>query len=112
MALRFIYFKTDEPQNIEYRITNVEGWNRFANSLLKLTAYIYSMFDVGCSTFISYLFDQSGLFDASKLSDKELFALLPGLIALVVCLIVGLLLGLLVVIVQITTSYPGDSSDG
>ena len=32
IALRFIYFTTSEPQNIEYR---VEGWNRVDQSFLK-----------------------------------------------------------------------------
>jgi hypothetical protein len=33
MALRFIYFKTSEPQNIEPQ--NVEVWNRFAQPFFK-----------------------------------------------------------------------------
>jgi hypothetical protein len=40
-----------EPQNIECRITNDEGWNRFAKSFLKQAEYIHSMFDVGRSMF-------------------------------------------------------------
>ena len=36
MTLRFIYFNTSEPQNIEYRTQNVEGWNRFAHSFFKI----------------------------------------------------------------------------
>ena len=35
-----------EPQNIEWRMTNDEGWNRFAKSFLKQTEYIHSTFDV------------------------------------------------------------------
>jgi hypothetical protein len=35
----------------EYRITNVEGWIRFAQSLIKQTAYITSTFDVHYSIF-------------------------------------------------------------
>ena len=34
---------------LEYRMTNDEGWNRFAKSFLKLTEYIHSAFDVGRS---------------------------------------------------------------
>ena len=40
-----------EPQNIECRISNDEGWNRFAQSFLKQTEYIHSTFDVGRSMF-------------------------------------------------------------
>jgi hypothetical protein len=49
-----------EPQNIEYRISNVEVWNRYAQSLLKWTEFIYSTFDVERSMFISFLHDQTG----------------------------------------------------
>jgi hypothetical protein len=35
----------------EYRISNVEGWNRYAHSFLKWTEFIYSTFDVGRSMF-------------------------------------------------------------
>ena len=35
----------------EYRISNVEGWFRFAQSFLKWTEFIYSTFDVGRSMF-------------------------------------------------------------
>ena len=42
--------KKTEPQNIECRITNDEGWNRFAKSFLKQTEYIHSTFDVGRSS--------------------------------------------------------------
>jgi len=41
MTLRFIYFKTSEPQNTEPQpatnsaVSNVEGWFRFAQSFLK-----------------------------------------------------------------------------
>ena len=42
-----------EPQNIEYRIPNVEGWIRFAQSFFKLTKYIIRCwtFNVRCSFF-------------------------------------------------------------
>jgi hypothetical protein len=40
-----------EPQNIEYRMSNVEGWNRCAQSFLEWTEFIYSTFDVGRSMF-------------------------------------------------------------
>ncbi|MBT8364127.1 MAG: hypothetical protein KJP23_05420, partial [Deltaproteobacteria bacterium] len=35
------------------RITNFEGWNRFALSFFKSTEYLHSMFDVRCS-FVSF----------------------------------------------------------
>jgi hypothetical protein len=37
--------------NIENRISNDEGWNRFAKSSLNQIEYIHSMFDVGPSMF-------------------------------------------------------------
>jgi len=40
-----------EPQNIEYRISNVEGWDRIAKIFLNQTEYNHSMFDVGRSMF-------------------------------------------------------------
>ncbi len=40
-----------EPQNIECRMSNVEGWNRFAQSFFKIDRIHYSMFDVGRSMF-------------------------------------------------------------
>jgi hypothetical protein len=39
-----------EPQNIECRMSNVEGWIRFAQSF-KIDRIPYSMFDVGRSMF-------------------------------------------------------------
>ena len=51
MALRFIYFTTSEPQNIEPQ--NVEEWNRVAQSFLNrqntLSDVGRSVFDVQCS---------------------------------------------------------------
>ena len=41
----------DELSRIEYRISNDEGWNRFAKSFFKQTEYIHSTFDVGRSMF-------------------------------------------------------------
>ena len=49
-----------EPQIIECRITNYEGWNRFAKSIIKQTEYIHSTFDVERSMFISFFYDQTG----------------------------------------------------
>jgi hypothetical protein len=40
----------------EYRISNVEVWNRCAQSLLKWTEFIDSTFDVGRSMFDVHLF--------------------------------------------------------
>ena len=40
----------------EYRISNVEVWNRCAQSLIKWTEFIYSTFDVGRSMFNVYQF--------------------------------------------------------
>mgnify|MGYP001814137686 FL=1 len=51
-----------EPQIIECRITNYEGWNRFAKSIIKQTEYIHSTFDVERSMFISFFYDQTGRF--------------------------------------------------
>jgi hypothetical protein len=56
-----------EPQNIECRITNDEGWNRFAKSILKQTEYIHSTFDVGRSMFIRFFFDQTGRLGSQRL---------------------------------------------
>jgi len=36
-----------KQRTAEFRISNDEGWNRFAKSFLKQTEYIYSTFDVG-----------------------------------------------------------------
>src|SRR5210317_1635345 len=54
--------KKSEPQNIEYRISNDEGWNRFAKSFLNQTEYIHSTFDVGRSMFDvhQFFFDYIG----------------------------------------------------
>jgi hypothetical protein len=38
-----------KQRTAEYRITNYEGWIRFAKSFLKQTGYIHSTFDVGRS---------------------------------------------------------------
>jgi hypothetical protein len=58
----------------EYRISNVEGWFRFAQSLLKWTEYIPSTFDIHDSIFAflsslrpSLFYDQSGRFDGWQL---------------------------------------------
>jgi hypothetical protein len=40
-----------KQRTAEYRMTNDEGWNRFAKSFLKQTEYIHSTFDVGRSVF-------------------------------------------------------------
>ncbi|CAB1055898.1 hypothetical protein D1BOALGB6SA_632 [Olavius sp. associated proteobacterium Delta 1] len=44
-------------------------WNRCAQSFLKRQKFIHSMFDVGCSTFISFFFDQTDRSAASGLAD-------------------------------------------
>jgi hypothetical protein len=46
----------------EYRISNVEGWVRFAQSFIKQAEYIIrrSMLNVRCSMFISFFFDLTG----------------------------------------------------
>jgi hypothetical protein len=45
-----------------HRISNFEGWKRFAKSFLKQTEYIHSTFDVGRSMFDvhQFLFDLAG----------------------------------------------------
>jgi len=40
-----------KKRTADYRISNEEGWNRFAKSFLKQTEHIYSTFDVGRSMF-------------------------------------------------------------
>ena len=59
--------RNSEPQNIEYGISNSEGWKRFAKYFLKQTEYIHSTFDaygppLEDSTFISFFFDLIGRF--------------------------------------------------
>ena len=49
-----------EPQNIEQEISNDEGWNRCVRSFFKIDRIHYSMLDVRCSMFISFLFDLTG----------------------------------------------------
>jgi hypothetical protein len=39
-----------KQRTAEYRISNDEGWNRFAKSFLEQTEYICSTFDVGRSS--------------------------------------------------------------
>ena len=43
--------RVESLSRVEYRISNDEGWCRFAKSFLKQTEYIYSTFDVGRSMF-------------------------------------------------------------
>ncbi len=53
MTLNLLYETTLKVnrRTAEYRISNVEGWYRFAQSFLKWTEFIYSTFDVGRSMF-------------------------------------------------------------
>jgi hypothetical protein len=63
MELHEFKQRTAEPQNIEYRISNVEGRFRFAQSFFYKIDRIrsfdihYSIFDIRYSLFQSFFFD-------------------------------------------------------
>jgi hypothetical protein len=58
--------KLHKIKKVNRRITNDEGWNRFAKSFLKQKEYIHSTLDVGRSMFISFFFVQPGRFDSQR----------------------------------------------
>jgi hypothetical protein len=68
-----------EPQIIECRITNYEGWNRFAKSILNRqnTFIRRSMLNVRCSTFISFVYDQTGRFSGKAALNTDTRNLKP-----------------------------------